>query len=51
MATAESVKSKLQGLIDKANSITGNADTDLTAAVDALIAGYGKAAENAVDEA
>ena len=49
MANAESVKSKIQGLIDKANSVTGNADTDLPAAVDALIAGYGKAAENAAN--
>lgn len=49
MATAESVKSKIQGLIDRANSVTGNTDTDLIAAVEALIAGYGKTAENAAD--
>ena len=42
MATAESVKAKLQGLIDKANGATGNADTDLTSAVNTLVGGYGK---------
>lgn len=41
MATADSVKAKLQGLIDKANSTTGESDTDLTAAVGRLIEGYG----------
>lgn len=41
MATAESVKAKIQGLIDTANNTTGNADKDLTAAVGALVAGYG----------
>lgn len=41
MATAESVKAKIQGLIDTANDTTGNADKDLTAAVGALVAGYG----------
>lgn len=38
MATADSVKAKLQGLIAKANATTGNQDADLTTAVDALIA-------------
>lgn len=42
MVTAESVKAKLQGLINLANTVTGNADTDLTAAVNALIAGFGQ---------
>lgn len=42
MTTAESVKSKLQGLIDTANATTGNADADLTAAVNALVAGFGQ---------
>lgn len=41
MATAESVKTKIRGLIDSANSTTGNTDADLTTAVDSLIAGYG----------
>lgn len=41
MATAESVKEKIQNLIATANSTTGGADTDLTAAVNALIAGFG----------
>lgn len=42
MATAESVKAKIQGLIDTANEATGNGDTDLTAAVGALVAGFGQ---------
>lgn len=42
MVTAESVKAKLQGLIDLANTTTGNADADLTAAVNSLIAGFGQ---------
>jgi hypothetical protein len=42
MATADSVKAKLQGLIDKSNATTGNTDADLTTAVDALVAGYGQ---------
>ena len=42
MVTAESVKVKLQGLIDTANAATGNADADLTAAVGALAAGFGQ---------
>lgn len=41
MATADSVKSKLQGLIDSANAKTGGNDTTLTGAVSTLIAGYG----------
>ena len=41
MATAKSVKSKIQGLIATANATTGNSDTDLTTAVSALVAGFG----------
>lgn len=42
MATADSVKAKMQGLIDSANAKTGGNDTTLTGAVNALIAGYGQ---------
>jgi len=42
MATAESVKGKLEGLIAKANGVTGKADSTLTQAVNALIAGFGQ---------
>lgn len=41
MATADSVKSKIQGLIDQSNATTGNTDADLTTAVNSLIAGFG----------
>jgi hypothetical protein len=41
MATADSVKAKMQGLIDSANAKTGGNDSTLTAVVNALIAGYG----------
>lgn len=41
MATADSVRAKMQGLIDSANAKTGSGDTTLTAAVNALIAGFG----------
>lgn len=41
MATADSVKAKMQGLIDSANAKTGGNDSTLTAAVNALIAGFG----------
>ena len=41
MATADSVKAKMQGLIDSANAATGAEDTTLTAAVNTLIAGFG----------
>ena len=40
MATAESVLAKIQALIDSSNSTTGSSDTNLTAAINALIAGY-----------
>lgn len=42
MATADGVKSKLQGLIDSANAKTGGNDTTLTGAVNKLIAGFGQ---------
>lgn len=42
MATFNSLKTKIQGLIDKSNAKTGNSDTDLTSAVDTLIAGFGQ---------
>lgn len=42
MATADSVKAKMQGLIDSANATTGAADTTLTGAVNTLIAGFGQ---------
>lgn len=41
MATAESVKQKIQGLISNANNTTGNTDATLTDAVNSLIAGFG----------
>lgn len=41
MATIQSIKSKIQGLIDKSNEATGGNDTDLTSAVDSLIANQG----------
>lgn len=41
MATIESVKAKMQDLIDTANETTGNNDADLTAAINALAAGFG----------
>ncbi|MBQ4088725.1 MAG: hypothetical protein IJC56_02425 [Clostridia bacterium] len=43
MSAADNVKNKLQGLISKANAATGNADADLTAAMNSLIEGYGSA--------
>ena len=41
MATAITVKEKIQGLINKSNNITGNSNTTLTDAVNALAEGYG----------
>lgn len=41
MATADSVKMKIQGLISSANTAAGEDCTDLTSAVEKLIAGYG----------
>lgn len=49
MATAESVKAKLQGLISLANNTTGKTDTDLTAAVNTLITGFGQGGEESVE--
>ena len=42
MATAESVKAKINNLIAKANSVTGKRDTDLTSGINSLIDGFGK---------
>lgn len=42
MATAESVKGKLHGLIQRANQTTGKHDVDMTAAIGSLIAGFGQ---------
>lgn len=41
MATSESVKNKINGLITQANGVTKRTDTNLTDAVGALIEGYG----------
>jgi len=41
MATIQSIKTKIQGLIDKSNEATGGTDTDLTTAVNNLIANQG----------
>lgn len=41
MATADSVKANLQSIIAKANSVTGRTDSNVGAAVDALISGFG----------
>lgn len=41
MATADGVKTKIQGLIDSANAVTGQTDADMSSAVATLIAGYG----------
>jgi hypothetical protein len=42
MVTADSVKSKIRGLIDKSNAKTGHTDADLTTAVNTLIDGFGQ---------
>lgn len=42
MATAESVKDKIRGLIDTANAATGKSDKDLTSGVNSLVEGYVK---------
>ena len=49
MATAESVKAKLQGLIEQANEATGKKDTNLTDAVGALVDGYGEGGIDTTD--
>lgn len=46
MATAASVKAKLQRLIGGANATTGAADTTLTAAVNTLKSGYGSSGDD-----
>lgn len=48
MATADSVKAKMQGLIDSANAKTGGNDTTLTGAVSTLIAGFGSGGGSSV---
>lgn len=42
MATLESIKNKLQNLIDASNEVTGELKSDLTSAVSTLIDGYMK---------
>lgn len=42
MSVALESKTRIEGLIAAANAATGNADTDLTAAVSALIGGFGQ---------
>lgn len=49
MATAESVKAKLQGLIANANAKTGKIDSTLTDAVRTLIGGYGQGGSGIID--
>lgn len=46
MATADSVKAKIQGLIDTSNATTGQSDTDLTSAINHLKEGYGQGGES-----
>ena len=41
MPTADSVKTKIQGLINSANAATGQTDGNLSAAVASLVAGFG----------
>ena len=45
MATVDSVKANIQSLITKANGTTGRSDTTMTAAVNALISGYGQGSD------
>lgn len=49
MSTDVTVKTQLQSLIDKSNAATGNSDTDLTTAVDSLVAGYGQGGDSWYD--
>lgn len=49
MATADSVKAKIQDLIDSANATTGQNETDLTAAVNHLKEGFGQGGDNYYD--
>jgi len=48
MATADSVKSKIQNLIASANSTTGQSDADMTSAVASLIAGFGASGSSVI---
>lgn len=50
MATIQSVKEKIQGLIEKSNNTTGESAADLNSAVDFLIDGYGHGTEGGVIE-
>ncbi len=49
MADIQSVKTKIQGLINKANNTTGGNYADLTTAVDNLIGGYGQGGVSSSD--
>ena len=49
VATADSVKTKIEGLIAQANEITGNTDSDLTTAVASLASGYSEPIEISTD--
>lgn len=49
MVTADSVKAKIQGLINSSNETTGENDTDLTSAVNRLKEGYGQGGGGDVD--
>lgn len=50
MATAESVRRKIKGLIATANNVTGNNDSNLTDAVNALADGYEQAIDPVLEE-
>lgn len=50
MATIQTIKTKIQGLIDKGNEATGNSATDLTTVVDDLIANQGSLSGGLDDE-
>lgn len=49
MATAESVKAKIQGLIATGNAKTGKSDGDLTSVVNSLVSGYGGGGGGIID--
>ena len=42
MSTAETVKAQLNALLNQANNTTGKTDTNLTAAIASLVAGFGQ---------
>ena len=50
MATAESVKSKIEGLIAQANTTTGGTDADLTTAVGTLCEGFGSGGDTTLED-